>query len=218
MQILQFRLIAGIALLLGLSAIHAQETKEALILHYSFENVSGSLVEDDSDNEFQGQINGNAALVDAFDGKGLQMINKQDFVKIPANISVNLTSFTFAAWVKLDALKASTRFFDWGNGADGEHNFVAFIPSYGGDDRMMALRFKPSSGFTEMVFSNKRCPVGSWAHIAITFQWDDASSKGTSLFYINGKEAGGGNAITANPASFLGQTADNYFGFSRFVS
>lgn len=218
MHFLRFLIIMGAELILGLSAMQAQTPSTALALHYTFENVSSSVIEDASNNNHQGQINGNAVLVNAFEGNGLQMIDKEDYIKAPENISANLTSFTFATWVKLDALKGSTRFFDWGNGADGINNFVAFIPSYGGDNRMMALRFKPSSGSTEMVFSSQRCPVGSWAHIAVTFGWDVAAGKGTATFYINGQEAGGGSAITSNPAIFLGQTSDNYFGYSRFAA
>ncbi|MDP4270415.1 MAG: LamG-like jellyroll fold domain-containing protein [Bacteroidota bacterium] len=195
-------------------SLDAQDTTTGLILKYSFDNVTGTTVTDDSGNGKAGTLQGAAAVTTGYMGKGIVCTAKADYITAPANINSGLSSFTFSTWVKMTALKNATRFFDWGTGADGTNNFLAFIPSYNGDDQYMALRFRPASGTAINVASTEKCPVGTWAHIAVTYSWNGSS--GTGTIYLNGKAVGTASGITFNPSTFLGSTANNYFGYSRW--
>lgn len=197
---------------------NAQSTNENIVLHYKFEDTNTKLIHDESGNHNQGERTMSTSLVKGYKDLAIQLSSKEDYIKAPKNINSDLQSFTFSTWVKFDELKGSTRFFDWGNGSNGNNNFLAFIPSYGGDNKMMALRFRPASGSVAMVFSNRKCPVGVWTHIALSFEWNKTTNLGTAIFYINGQHAGQGENIPYNAQDFLGSTIDNFFGRSRYDS
>lgn len=198
-------------------AAQAQDITTGLKLHYTFDGLTGTTVTDVSGNNNAGTLMGNATLGDGFSGQGATCTVKADYISAPANINVGLTSFTFATWVKFSALKNATRFFDWGNGADATNNFLAFIPSYNADDAFMVLRYRPVSGSAVNVTSTSKCPVGTWAHVALTFSWNSSTNTATATFYLNGEPVGSASGLTFNPSASLGSTANNYFGYSRWA-
>lgn len=205
-------------LLLGPLIILEAQNDQNLVLHYTFGGTDAEIVTDLSGNHLQAIRTQATTLVQGHEGQALQLSSNEAYINLPDNLHENLESFTFALWVKLDELKGSTRFFDWGTGSNGDNNFIAFIPSYGGDNRMMALRFRPATGSVAMAFSNKKCPVGVWTHIALSYHWDSEEQKGTADFFINGQEAGEGQNLPYNPADFLTSSLDNYLGYSRYLA
>ncbi|HKJ42724.1 MAG TPA: DUF6055 domain-containing protein, partial [Sunxiuqinia sp.] len=195
-------------------AVSAQDATTGLILHYSFENLNGMTIVDESGNNNSGTLKGDATSTTGFEGQGVVCTNKGDYIEAPDDITVGMNSFTFACWVKFSSLKNATRFFDWGNGNDGTNNFLSFVPSFGGDNTFMVLRFRPSSGTAYNVTSTQTCPIGTWVHIAVTYAWNGTS--GTGTIYLNGEAVGATSGIPYNPSSFLGSTNDNFFGYSRW--
>ena len=202
--------------LLFSASIFSQDITTGLKLHYSFEAVSGTNIPDDSGNGNVGTINGAATVATGQTGQGLTCTAKADFIRMPANINVGLTSFTYAAWVKVAALKNATRLFDFGTGADATNNVIAFIPSYNGDNGFMCLRYRPVTGTSYNALSTVKIPTGVWAHVAVTYLWSDVTSTGTATMYINGAACGVTTGLTFNPNA-LGTTADNYIGSSRWA-
>ncbi|MBN2166005.1 MAG: T9SS type A sorting domain-containing protein [Marinilabiliaceae bacterium] len=200
--------------LLASFPVYSQDISSGLILYYSCDTVLSTTIADDSGNNNTGTLVGSANVSDGYSNDGILCLGKNDYVNAPDNITVGLTSFTFATWVKLSSLKDATRFFDWGNGADGTNNFLAFIPSYGSDNGYMVMRYRPASGNAYNVSSTVKCPVGEWAHVAVTFSWNGSS--GLAKIYLNGDIVGSASDLPYNPAVSLGNTADNYFGFSRW--
>jgi hypothetical protein len=198
----------------------AQAPANGLILHYTFEDMVSTIVPDASNNNNNGNLVGGAIAVAGHSGNGVQCIVKADYIELPDNINTTLTSFTYATWVKLNSLKNATRFFDWGNGASATNNFLCFIPSYGGDNAYMTLRYRTSSGTGFNITSTSKCPTGSWAHVAVTYDWNSTTSSGTGTIYLNGNAVGSGTitstAINLNPAEFIGNSVDNYLGYSRW--
>jgi hypothetical protein len=195
----------------------AQDITTGLKLHYTFETVLGNSVTDASGNNNTGTLQGATGLVTGYDGSGAQCILKADYISAPANINQGLTSFTFATWVKFSSMKNATRFFDWGNGVDATNNFLSFIPSFGSDDGFMVLRYRPVSGTAYNVTSTSKCPVGSWAHVAITFNWNPSTNTAVATIYLNGAAVGTTSGLPFNPHTSLGTTTDNYFGYSRWT-
>ncbi len=201
------------------TSVFAADITTGLIIHYDFEAVSGTTVPDVSGSAFDGTLAGAAAVTTGYIGQsGLQCTAKADYLSLPAGFTTNLTSFTYSAWVKLDALKDATRFFDLGIGANSSstNNFLAFIPSLNGDDQYMVLRYRPASGTAYNVASTVKCPVGVWAHVAVTYNWN--GTYGTATIYLNGSAVGTGTNLPYNPSLSLGSTTDNFVGYSRWPS
>lgn len=209
--------------LLFSTSVFSQDISTGLILHYDFDAISGTTVPDVSGNGKVGTIVGAPTTIEGYSGQGVNMLAKADYVSLPADLNVGLTSFTYATWVNFSALKNATRFFDLGNGADATNNFLAFVPSFNGDNQIMCLRFRPATGTSYNVLSTAKVPVGSWAHVAITFSWDDATSTAAAKIYLNGADVTNytatpsANSLPYNPSLSLGATtANNYLGISRW--
>jgi len=199
--------------------ILAQNTTSGLIMHYTFDNVIGTIVPDLSGNNHIASLQGNATLVEGHTGLAVSMQTKPDFVRLPEDFTVGLTSFSFAAWVKMDALRGATRFFDLGNGADGTNNFLVFIPSATGDNTSMRIRYRTAAGqgVNVDVPTNIRIPLNVWAHVAMTLNWNPATNTATVVIYLNGNPVASVNNFPHNPSMLGTRTADNYLGLSRWT-
>ncbi|MFT3752030.1 MAG: LamG domain-containing protein [Paludibacter sp.] len=192
----------------------SQDVTSGLILHYNFDAISGTTVPDVSGNSNAGTLMGAAKDTAAYSNNGVKMGVKADYIALPSGFTSTLTLFTFTTWVKLDALKNATRFFDLGIGADATNNFLAFIPSYNGDNGFMCMRYRPVSGTAYNVISTTKCPTGVWAHIAVTYDWNGTSGKAT--MYLNGAVVGSAENLPYNPSLSLGATSNNILGVSRW--
>jgi len=209
------KLCLVLAFLINFTVVFSQDTSSGLILHYTFDAVTGTNVPDVSGTGNVGTLQGAASIVPGYSGQSAQFLVKADYLTIPASINVGLTSFTYATWVNLTALKNATRFFDLGNGVDATHDYLAFIPSYNGDNGFMCLRYRPFTGTAQNVLSTVKIPVGAWAHIALTYFWDETIGQGTATIYLNGAPVGTAKGLTYTP-DLLGATADNYIAYSRW--
>ncbi|MCW3807515.1 LamG-like jellyroll fold domain-containing protein [Plebeiibacterium marinum] len=213
------RYLRPILLCMFFGAIHgnafSQDTTTGLILHYSCDNITSSNVEDDSGNNNNGTLTGGAVSTTGYSGNGIACIAHGDYLSIPDNINSGLTSFTFATWVKLNSLKSATRFFDWGSGIDGTNNYLAFVPSFNGDNDYMVLRYRGASGLGYNAAATEKIPTNQWVHVAISYQWSGLS--GTATFYINGNNVGSVSNLPYRAGSTLGTTTDNYIAHSRWA-
>jgi hypothetical protein len=211
------RLLAICLSFIIFSTLKAQDIASGLIIHYNFESVSGTLIPDISGKGNVGSIMGGTSLVEGYDGQGANMLLKADFIQLPENFTANLTSFTFAAWVKFSALKNATRFFDLGNGADGTNDFLAFIPSASGDNTNMRLRYRTASGTGVNVDATSKIPLNAWAHVAVTLAWNELSGTATVRLYLNGSQVGSSTTFPYNPSKLGTTTNNNILGVSRWT-
>jgi len=193
----------------------SQDVTTGLILNYNFDAISGTTVPDASGNGNAGTLVGAPRDTTGYSGHGVYCGTKANYISLPNGINSTLSSFTFTTWVKMDALKNAVRFFDLGIGADAVNNFLAFIPSYNGDNLTMCLRYRPATGTAYNVVSTAKCPIGSWAHVAVTYNWDGAA--GTATIYLNGAVVGTGTGLPFNISTALGATTANYLGISRWA-
>jgi len=201
--------------LLVSAGVFSQDVTTGLVLQYDFDAISGTTVPDISGNNNAGTLMGAAKDTIGYSNNGVKCTLKADYIALPAGFTSNLTSFTYAAWVKLSALKNATRFFDLGTGADATNNALVFIPSYNGDNQVMCLRYRPATGTSVNVLSTTKCPTGTWAHVAVTYDWNGTT--GTAKIYLNGAVVGTGTGLTYNPSLSLGTTTNNILGVSRWT-
>ncbi len=188
--------------------------EDNLILHYTFDNDSGTEIADVSVNHFNGLLMGEAGtFVDGGKfGKALHLptVNTPalDYVTLPEGIVSNLTDFTVATWVKLDNLKMWARIFDFGMG----ENTNMFLTVHGGTS---VPRFAITVGGTaseEIINAGRPLPIGEWVHIAVSVNY----STGVGSIYINGAKSGADKENCTLPPSSMGVTTANYLGKAQY--
>lgn len=208
----------ALTVLLSVSGtLRAADITSGLIVHYTFEDVIETIINDASGNSNIATIQGGATLANGYSGMGINMMTKPDYLRLPENIHQGMTSFTFAAWVNFSALRNATRFFDFGTGENGTNNFMVFIPSASGDNTNMRLRFREANGTSANVDATTRIPLNTWAHVALTINWDETAQNSKVRIYLNGVVVGSSDNYPYNPSRLGASTADNYLGFSRWT-
>lgn len=93
-------LVVGLVVMfLGVGMARAEE---GLVLHYTFDESSGTVAKDRSGNNNDGKIHG-AEYVKCGDGYALKFDGKDDYVDCGNDPSLNITdAITIEAWVKMD--------------------------------------------------------------------------------------------------------------------
>lgn len=145
-----------------------------------FDQGEGKVARDSSDNGIDGKINGNIKWVDGKFGKALLFPGvNQNFVEVPHDDSLNLTSFSFSLWLKIE---------DTGNyqapfikTADGQlENYSAYIMKGGdfGGKTVFWTRFT-SGGPTKWGFQKFGTTIltdEKWHHLAGTYDMKSVKS------------------------------------------
>jgi hypothetical protein len=130
-----------------------------------------------------------------------------DFVTLPANVTKDLSDFTIAAWVYLDASTAWARVFDIGS---GPRRCMFLTPRNGGG--VVQFTIDTEHGYVaEHIVGGAALPTGVWAHVAVTL----AGNLGT--LYVNGV-AVGSNATMHFAPFRLGVGMDGWIGRSQYAS
>ncbi len=189
--------------LLAASTMVAQDVTTGLKLYYSFDNVSGGTVPDDSGSGLIGSAMGSPTVVTGNSGNALYFTAKTDYVQLPNDITTSLTDFTVAAWVNVDKLQWWPRIFDFGT---GQKNYM-FLTQVGGGNLRFAIR--TATVDEQQINSTTAISTGTWAHVAVTVQGS------TGTMYINGVAVGTNTNMTLTPSS-LGSTTQNYIAKSQF--
>ncbi|MFT4071029.1 MAG: LamG domain-containing protein [Dysgonamonadaceae bacterium] len=185
------------------------DTTTGLVAHYSFESVSGSTVADASGKGNSAQLQGAATVTSGYQGQGGQFTAQADYMTLPDGIVKSLTNFTISSWVNLSAVNQWSRIFDFGTGQD-YYMFLTPKASSG------VIRFAIKNGEGEQVVEGKApLTAGAWAHVAITFAWNEATLSGVIKLYVNGEQVGTNPAMTIAP-SLLPSTTLNYIAKSQY--
>jgi len=149
-----------------------------LVLYWSFDNqtVKGKTVKDESEEKRDGRLEGKPKLSAGKFGQGLEFDGKSDFATMD---QMDLGDFTVEAWFKaLSAPGTWSRVFDFGKGGPGDF-FVT--PNHGrtGNDIAGGCHF--SGGGRVDFGSGEKTKVGTWYHVALSF---DKDGEGIKL-YLN---------------------------------
>ena len=198
---------------------NSQDINTGLMMYYNFEGFTGTTVPDASANSNNGTIMGAAQLKTGFSGLGIQCPLSQDYIRLPENITAELKSFTFATWAYFTSVNNSTRFFDFGNiaGDNNPDDFLCFMPNNGSG--FARMRYRTTGGAVGInCDATVATPANQWAHIAITFSWDEPSATGTAIIYLNGVNVGTSAYSNFNPSLLGGGvTANNFIAHSRWA-
>jgi hypothetical protein len=204
------------AALFASSSLRADLTSN-LLLHYTFDNVTGGVVPDATGHGLDGMLMGGAVTGTGFgtSGNSISLTNAADYVQLPADVTTTLTDYTVACWVNLATLNYWGRIFDFGNGT-ATNMFLCpqdGSPYYAIKQRDVVEGV--AGGGEESVKSNTAIKVNTWTHVAITCKFNETTGLGTMIMYINGSPVASKATTTISPAS-MGTTQMNYIGKSQY--
>ncbi len=155
---------------------------EDLIVYFTFENVSGKRIVDDSGNGLDADIIANAKVVDGKYGKAI-FIEKEgaDCVNVPASDELKITGeITMAAWIYQEAWNNNSQWFDKNCHNGGEHS------SYGigaFEDGASFNMFLGSGNSRPTLNKPHNLDAKTWHHVVGTY--DGATMK----VYVDGEVA-----------------------------
>lgn len=195
---LRIRMFTALLALAGIcSGAWAQD---ALLLHYAFDEGSGTVATDASSNKLNGAVS--AAWTDSPSGKALSFDGQPNGVvkvQLPAQQRLGKDSWTFSVWLKptqftIDDPQNQRRLFAFGVYPDAYLVIDLFSkgqPSY-------YFCFKNAAGATVSAggIAAAGLPLGQWSHVALACD----RQKGQVEFYLNGFSQG----VTALPQGFDG--------------
>ena len=113
-----------IALMLITSGYATADLFEGLVVYFTFDNVSGKTIADDSGNGLDADIIANTEIVDGKYGKAVRITAEgPDCVNVPAAEELKIEGeITMAAWVYRDAWDRDAQWFDKNCHNGGEHS------------------------------------------------------------------------------------------------
>ena len=166
----------------------------ALISHYTFDNISGNTLPDNSDQNHNATIHG-ATKTSGTKGDALHFDGISQFVDA-GNFDVTGQAITLAAWIKADDFAINdARIISKATGILEQDHYwmLSTIESNGSK-----LRFRlKTEGQTTTLIGTKNIPVGEWVHVAAVYD-------GTKMkLFINGQESGRVNktgTLSVDPA------------------
>ncbi len=155
-----------------------QPDAAGMILHYAFDEGSGTSAADSSGNGNTGTINGNPAWVAGHSGQALSFDGSRDYVTAGKSLLNDLPQFTIACWLKGD-LSLGNR-----SGLIGQNDCV----EYGVVSANTVQIYTAGGGTVDLPWPYDA--QADWHHVV-------AVGDGTGItFYLDGKEAVSGGAET----------------------
>ena len=175
------------------------------ILHYKFDETSGSTVSDSSGKNHAGTANGGYTWVSGRKGNAIKLDGVNGFVSIPAGIVAGLTDMTLATWVQLDVAADWQRISDFGNNTTVQMFLVPQNKETG--SMRFAITISGKAG-QELATCPSPLPVGVWKHVAVVL------SGQTAQVYVDGTSVASMGGFTLHPSS-MGSTSNNWIGRSQ---
>ena len=169
-------------------------TPSSLIAHYSFDNIAGVTVSDQSGNG-NDAIRSGTKVVPGKIGNGLQFDGKSDYV-VSRAFDVVGSEITLSAWIKANGFGIhDARIISKATGTE-EQDHYWMLSTMENNGSKLRFRLK-TNGQTSTLIGTQNIPVGKWVHAM-------ASYDGSHMrLYLDGKDNGSvskmGN-ISINPA------------------
>ncbi|HYG01488.1 MAG TPA: LamG-like jellyroll fold domain-containing protein [Chryseosolibacter sp.] len=155
---------------------------EALVAHWSFDEGTGTVAGDNSENGFDGTLKtGHIDWGGGFpawsedrhgdDGKALHFDEGAN-IEIPYSTALNPSQMSIALWVNADEINENNRFL-------GLHSWVGYKFQLQSTNRPFFTVHNDEDGYYDRD-AEVELPINEWHHIAVTF------GGGNTIFYIDG--------------------------------
>ena len=155
---------------------------EGLVVYFTFDNVKGKAIVDDSGNGLDADIIANTEIVKGKYGDAIRITNVgADCVNVPASDDLKITGeITMAAWINQDSWATDAQWFDKNCHNGGEHSSYGIGAFNGGTNFNMFL----GTGNSRPTLSQPHAlDTKTWHHVVGTY---DGS---TMKVYVDGEVA-----------------------------
>ncbi|MEV1067947.1 family 43 glycosylhydrolase [Streptomyces sp. NPDC050263] len=154
-----------------------------LLLHYGFDETSGSIARDSSGHGYHGAYVRTPAFGTGVDGGSYLMSGASDspYVKIPNGVLKNADSVTVSTYAKWKGGSSFQWLFGLGPNSD---KYLFATPSNGGSSLYSAITKASWSAESKLTGGSQLTP-GEWRHVTVTLD----GTTGTMVLYVEGIEA-----------------------------
>ena len=174
--------VALFALMLITAGYATADLAEGLVVYFTFDNVKGKTVVDDSGNGLDADVIANTEFVDGKYGKAIHITAEgPDCVNVPASDELKITGeITMAAWIYQDSWGTDAQWFDKNCHNGGEHSSYGIGAFNNGQNFNMFL----GTGNSRPTLSQPHgLDAKKWYHVVGTY---DGS---TMRVYVDGEVA-----------------------------
>jgi len=176
-----------------------------LAVHFTFDQTSGTTVDDAAGGDEDGTLQGGASWVPGRVGSNaVGLSGNNQYVSLPGGLVQGCTDFTWAGWVNLAASADWSRIFDFGSGTASN---MFLTPRAGGNTLRFAIR--NNEGAEQQVSYSIDFPRGEWRHVAVVMSGD------TGRLFLGGAQVAQNTNVVLNPSE-LGASTNNWLGRSQY--
>lgn len=186
----------------------------ALLLRYTFDDVSDFVAKDTSGNKLDGTLAGISLPGGAAGhiGGALKLDGPQkQYVQMPNDLLYEVDGISIAVWLKLGQALAWDRVFDFNS---GESNWWFFSPT-GWNDTTKTFGTRSAtrtpSVLAPEIMMTETVAIGEWHHLAVVF------AKPYLRYYLDGELKSELSTMSFGPSA-LGKTAQNWIGRSVYAT
>ncbi|MFI6035093.1 family 43 glycosylhydrolase [Streptomyces sp. NPDC051315] len=198
------------------TTVHAEVTVSAqgpdvpadLLLHYDFDETSGTIARDSSGHGYHGTYVRTPAFGTGVNGGSFRMSGDSaasPYVKIPNGVLRNAGSVTVSTYAKWQGGSSWQWLFGLGPDSD---KYLFASPSNGSSKLYSAITKASWSAESKLTAGSQLTP-GEWRHVTVTLD----GATGTMVLYVDGVEAARTTGVTIEPSELYDSTKD----FSGYV-
>jgi hypothetical protein len=199
----------------GVPAVDPFDPLAGLVLHYRFEETSGTAVADATSVHNDGVTNGTVTwAAPGKVGNALQLSGQAAYVSVPGTLLTGRAEATLSIWFNQDSRVLWTRVLDFGS---SQTHWMYFAPAtvQVGEPGARAALDVANFITAELHLPTVQPGPAEWMHLTITWQ------KTSFACYINGALVGEDTAPLYSPAEFVsltpsGETWRGWIGRSSF--
>ncbi|MEE9327091.1 MAG: heparin lyase I family protein [Cocleimonas sp.] len=176
-----------------------QGNSSTLVSHYTFDNISGNTLSDNSDQNHTATIHG-ATTTTGKKGDALHFDGTNQYVDA-GSFDVTGQAMTISAWIKADNFTTNdARIISKAIGVlEQDHYWMLSTIESNGSKLRFRLKTDDQTTTTTTLIGTKNIPVGKWVHVAAVYD-------GTKMkLFVDGQENGSVNktgTVSTNP--FIG--------------
>ncbi|MEV6793091.1 beta-L-arabinofuranosidase domain-containing protein [Streptomyces sp. NPDC051320] len=173
---------------------------------HRFDESSGTTAADATGNGKAAQLVDGASWAAGKIGGSVALDGSGEHVRLAEDVLAGASAYSLATWVRLNGRpQAWSRIFDIGTGVTAN----MFVTPRS-DAETLRFAITVAGGGAEQRIDADPLPTDEWVHLAVTY------GNGTAVLYVNGREVGRNEEVTAQPDWFGNHIRAAYIGKSQY--
>jgi hypothetical protein len=178
------------------------------LLHYKFDETTGTVAHDSSGNARDGNISGTCQWVAGHAGNALSLDGSTCFVTVPSGIARAISNTSIVVWAEVDSSSNWQRIMDFGS----SNMIYMFLTTRNSVSGTVRFAISKSGGPGEQLLDGPTAlPVGAWSHVAVVLEGQRAS------LYVGGVLQSLKSTFSLRPSD-LGSTTNDWLGRSQYAT